>query len=115
MYTREQVLKGIVKYAENDLINLYAGTNIEIGLRIAIPYLFKKEKYVNKLFENKYLKILEEPDGTYDIDADILMQAFGDGRKLRLYIKKLSAILPDGETLALTRADIEKIIKYMEE
>jgi len=117
--TREQIVKGVADYIENDVIpQMKEDRAIQIILDVAVKSVRANTKLTNMVFENKTVKAFLEcgEDGTYEIGE--VFDRMADGvRKFGPFpvvIPPVPLISPTEKTLSFTEGDITEIKRRIE-
>lgn len=111
-YTKNQIIDGIVKYIKSDMIPAMPDPNIKIVLNIAAHYMSAKPAFVDKIFDNPIMEMLKEDDGRYDLDPQVISQAFGQD-KFTITIPAIKFVNPTEKTLSFNAGDINKLSQYI--
>lgn len=111
-YTKNQIIDGIVKYIKSDVIPAMPDQNIKIVLNVAAHYMAAKPAFVDKIFDNPIMEMLKEDDGRYDLDPQVIAQAFGQD-KFTVTIPAIKFVNPAEKTLSFNAGDINKLSQYI--
>lgn len=116
--TKDQIINGIVSYAENEVIPQVGDKATQIIAAIAVKSIKANTKLIDSLFENPMLKTLleEDADGTYELDI-----VFGNvAESIRQYgpfpieIPPIPFVSNSEKLLTFTDSDVNEIKRRIE-
>lgn len=104
MVTIQQVERGIINYAEQEIAVKATGFN-KFAIYFIIPSINKKvESFVSKAYENEFTKQYFDNDGNIDLD--------------KIYSNAKQAIARSGKFefmgIIFNETDVDKLYKYIE-
>lgn len=112
LVTKQQIINGIVKYIEDDVVPSLPNKNLQIMARGFAASILFVPQIADKVLENEWVKMLKTEDGKYNLDKRILERAFGDDE---LTISKKIPFITKGEEMnfSFNKGDVDKIIKHI--
>ena len=117
--TKEQLVKGIAQYAENEVIPQISDDKAaQIIASIAVKAVKTNSKLVDTILENNTVKALFKynEDGTYEIEEFFSMgtESVKEYGPLPVVIPPIPLISPTVKTLTFTEADINEMKRRIE-
>lgn len=116
--TKDQIVNGIIAYAENDVIPKIDDKSIQIIATIAVKSIQANAKLVDSIFENPTVKILLDcgEDGTYEIES--LFRTIEDSVKqygpFPVELPQIPFVSPSEKTLSFTESDVSEMKRRIE-
>ena len=119
MFSKNQIVNGLIKYVELEVISKVEDKALQIVLGIGITALRRNQDLIDAVLKNPFINYLvkESEDGKYDLDEvfDIIDETLKTYGKLPVTIPAIKFISPTEKTLKFSTEDISKLKKFMEE
>ena len=116
MVTRDQIVNGVVKFIEDDMMKANGSGTSKFIIGLGKNALKKNPAIVDEMLKNPMIHaIMPETEGKYDIEpvAVMLKETMSENGSLPLKLPKIPLLLPDGDEIRLNSSDIDKIISYI--
>ena len=116
MVTRNQIVCGVVKFIEDDMMKANGSGTSKFIIGLGKNALKKNPAIVDEMLKNPMIHaIMPETDGKYDIDpvAAMLKDTMTENGSLPLKLPKIPLLLPDGDEIRIDSSDVDKIIGYI--
>ena len=114
MVQKQDIIDGVAKYAEEDIIPKIEEKGFSIGLSFFVSRLKSKKSIADIFFDNPIVqKILPEKDGLYEIEdllSSLETAIKENGDELILKIPAIPIISPTEKELKFNSKDIRKIL-----
>lgn len=119
MFSKNQIVNGLIKYVELEVISKVEDKALQIVLGIGIIALKRNQDLIDSVLKNPFIGYLvkETEDGKYDLDEvfsiiDETLKTYG---KLPVTIPAIKFISPNEKTLKFSTEDIAKLKTCIEE
>ena len=114
MVTKEQIIKGVIQYARNEVINKIADRPLKIILETGVSMLEINPSIADPVFRNSFVSGLEK-EGSYDIDtiSEIIEKTMKMYGNFPVTIPAIKFISPVEKELFFDVGDIQKLKKYI--
>ena len=119
MFSKNQIVNGLIKYVELEVISKVEDKALQIVLGIGIIALKRNQDLIDSVLKNPFISYLvkETEDGKYDLDEvfsiiDETLKTYG---KLPVTIPAIKFISPNEKTLKFSTEDIAKLKTCIEE
>lgn len=116
--TKDQIIKGILTYAENEVIPMVDDKSTQIIASIAIKSIAANTKLIDSVFENPTVKALLNCDGEGMYEIDPLFKVIEDSVNqygpFPVEIPPIPFVSPSVKTLSFSEADISEIKRRIE-
>ena len=110
---KNQIIGGVISYAENELIPKIDDKPIKIIFAAAIMLLKANSAAADPVFENKFVKSILSPDGEGMFEMDKLFEALEDSVRMYgdfpLKLPTVPVLSPEEKVLTLNAADVAEI------
>lgn len=116
MISKKNLVHGVVKFIENDLIPLIGDRNTKFVLAMAKDSLKENNDLVDDFLHSPMVaSLVKEEDGMYDIThfSSILKGVLADSQSFPITIPKIPLFSPTEKVLKITAEDVDKLMKYM--
>ncbi len=118
MFSKNQIVNGLVKYVELEVISKIEDKALQIILGIGVVALKRNQDMIDAILKNPIIGYLvkETEDGKYDLDElfDIINETLKTYGKLPVTIPAIKFISPVEKTLKFSTDDINKLKNCME-
>ena len=118
MFSKNQIVNGLIKYAELEVISKIEDKALQIILGIGVVALKRNQDMIDAILKNPIIGYLvkETEDGKYDLDElfDIINETLKTYGKLPVTIPAIKFISPVEKTLKFSTDDINKLKNCME-
>ena len=118
MFSKNQIVNGLVKYVELEVISKIEDKALQIILGIGVVALKRNQDMIDAILKNPIIGYLvkENEDGKYDLDElfDIINETLKTYGKLPVTIPAIKFISPVEKTLKFSTDDINKLKNCME-
>ena len=118
MVTKHDIINGVIRFIETDMAKASGATTSKLIVLLAKNVLKKNEDVVDSFLENPIAKtLLTEQDGMYDLSTlmSVLKDTANEMGCISLNIPKVPFLLPEGDEIRLSVADINTINDYINE
>lgn len=119
MFSKNQIVNGLIKYVELEVISKVEDKALQIVLAIGITALRRNQDLIDAVLKNPFINYLvkETDEGKYDLDEvfDIIGETLKTYGKLPVTIPAIKFISPTEKTLKFSTEDIAKLKSFMEE
>lgn len=118
MFTRNQIVGGIVKFIETDMATAAGNETSKIIVSFIKNALKKKPSIVDDVLKNPLISaVVPSENGKYDIDpmTEMLKDTLAETGTIPLKLPKIPLLLPEGDEIRLNTTDIDKIVSYINE
>lgn len=116
--TKQQIVNGIIKYINAEVINKIPDKPLKIALAIGVSMIDKKPEVIDAFFEDDRIsKILnKKDDGTYDIGEiiEVIENTLAQYGDFPIKIPPIKFISPTEKELSFSTSDIRKLKDYIE-
>jgi len=116
MVTKHDIINGVIRFIETDMAKASGATTSKLIVLLAKNVLKKNEDVVDSFLENPIAKtLLIEKDGMYDLSTlmSVLKDTANEMGCISLSIPKVPFLLPEGDEIRLSVADINTINDYI--
>ena len=116
MVTRNQIVNGVVKFIEDDMMKANGSGTSKFIIGLGKNAIKKNPAIIDEMLKNPIIHaIMPETDGKYDIEpvAVMLKETMSENGSLPLKLPKIPLLLPDGDEIRLNSSDVDKIISYI--
>ena len=118
MFSKNQIVNGLIKYVELEVISKIEDKALQIILGIGVVALKRNQDMIDAILKNPIIGYLvkETEDGKYDLDElfDIINETLKTYGKLPVTIPAIKFISPVEKTLKFSTDDINKLKNCME-
>lgn len=118
MFSKNQIVNGLIKYVELEVISKVEDKALQIVLAIGITALKRNQDLIDAILKNPFINYLvkETEDGKYDLEEvfDIMDETLKTYGKLPINIPAIKFISPTEKTLKFSTEDISKLKQFME-
>ena len=114
--TKEQLVNGVVKFIENNLMKDVGDRHMKFVLAMAKDSLKENENLIDSFFKSPMMStIVMENDGNYDLTHffSILKSVMSEYNSYSIALPKIPLFSPVEKSLKITSEDIDKLIKYI--
>lgn len=114
--TKKQLVNGVVKFIENDLMNDVGDRHMKFVLAMAKDSLKENADLVDSFLKTPMVATLvSETDGEYDLShfSSILKGVLSDYDSYPVTLPKIPLFSPVEKTLKISAEDIDKLMKYV--
>ena len=114
--TKNQIIKGVVDYANAEIITKISDKPLKIILAMFVSAIEVNHSISERIFNNEICSaILYETDGAYDIDAafEIAEKAMNEYGDFSITIPAIKFVSPDEKQLTFSINDIKKLKQYI--
>lgn len=114
--TKDNLVKGLIKFINDDLIPQVGDRNKKFVLAMAKDSLRQNENLIDEFMQNPMVSTLVVKDGDeYDVTLllTILKNTLTEYESLSVAIPRIPIFSPTEKLLKITVEDIEKLIKYI--
>lgn len=114
--TKKQIVNGLVKFIEEDLMADIGDRNTKFVLAMAKDSLKENPAFVDIFLQSPMVSsLIVEQDGEYDLThfSSILESVLSEYQSLPVTIPKIPLFAPTEKTVKVTGEDIDKLMKYM--
>lgn len=118
MVTKKQLVNGIVKFIETDLIPQVGDRNTKFVLAMAKDSLKEDNNLAEKFLHSPMISsVITEENGSYDIGhfSCVLHKILTEYQSFPITIPKIPLFSPEEKTVKITADDLEKVMKYITE
>ncbi len=118
MFTRNQIVNGMVKFIENDMGTAAGNRTSKFIVSLAKNALKKNPAIIDETLKNPLIHaVLPSSEGKYDIVpmTTMLKETMAETGTLPLKLPKIPLLLPEGDEIRLNSTDIDKIASYINE
>lgn len=115
MVTKKQLVNGVIKFIDNDLIPHVGDRNTKFVLAMAKDSLKENSDLADSFLESPMVSsLVSEIDGSYDIThlSTILKNVLSEYQAFPVTIPKIPLFSPTEKVLKITPEDIEKLMSY---
>ncbi len=117
MISKKQLVNGITRFIESDLIPQIGDRNTKFVLAMAKDSLKENSDLADTFLESPLVKTLvSEQDGEYDVShlSSILKSVLSEYQSFSVTIPKIPLFSPTEKVLKITADDIDKLMKYIQ-
>ena len=118
MFSKNQIVNGLIKYVELEVISKIEDKALQIILGIGVVALKRNQDMIDAILKNPIIGYLvkETEDGKYDLDElfDVINETLKTYGKLPVTIPAIKFISPVEKTLKFSTDDINKLKNCME-
>lgn len=114
--TKKQIVNGLVKFIEEDLMADIGDRNTKFVLAMAKDSLKENPAFVDIFLQSPMVSsLIVEQDGEYDLThfSSILKSVLSEYQSFPVTIPKIPLFSPTEKTVKVTGEDIDKLMKYM--
>jgi len=119
MLTKNQIVNGLTKYVETEVISKIEDKALQIILAIGITALNRNHDLINAVLDNPFISYLvkKSEDDKYDLDElfDIIDDTLKTYGKLPVTIPAIKFISPTEKTLRFSTEDVNRLRSLMEQ
>ena len=116
--TKQQIVNGIVKYAELEVIDKILDRSFKIIIAIAVKALEANPNLIDPILDNSMVSTLlnKTSKGTYNLDAisDIIQSTINEYGAFPLKLPAIKFISPEEKELNFNSDDIRKLKECIE-
>lgn len=116
MITKKQLINGVEKFIDCDLIPQIGDRNTKFVLAMAKDSLKENSELADDFLNSPMVSsLIKEHDGEYDISGffSILKKVLSEYNSFPVTIPKIPLFSPVEKVLKITSEDIDKLIKYI--
>ena len=116
MISKKQLVNGVVKFIENDLMNDVGDRHMKFVLAMAKDSLKANEDLIDSFLKTPMVAtLISETDGLYDLThfSSILKSVLSEYDSYPVTLPKIPLFSPVEKTLKISAEDIDKMIKYI--
>lgn len=116
MVNKKQLVNGVVKFIEADLIPQIGDRNTKFVLAMAKDSLKENNDLADDFLHSPMVStLIKEEDGEYDIShfSTILKNVLTEYQSFPVTIPKIPLFSPVEKVLKITAEDIDKLMKYI--
>ncbi|MBO7715798.1 MAG: hypothetical protein J6S85_19705 [Methanobrevibacter sp.] len=116
MISKKQLVNGVVKFIEDDLIPDIGDRNMKFVLSIAKDSLKENPDLADSFLHSPMVStLIGESDGEYDIGqfSSILKGVLSEYTSYPVVIPKIPLFSPIEKSIKITAEDVDKLVKYM--
>ncbi len=114
--TKNQLVNGVVKFIETDLIPNIGDRNMKFVLAMAKDSLKENYDLVDEFLESPMVaSLVGEEDGEYDLThlSTIMKSVLSEYQSFPVTIPKIPLFSPVEKTLKISADDVDKLMKYI--
>lgn len=116
MVSKKQIVHGLIKFIEEDLMADIGDRNTKFVLAMAKDSLKENPGFIDIFLQSPMVSsLISEQDGEYDLThfSTILKSVLSEYQSFPVTIPKIPLFSPTEKTIKVTGEDIDKLIKYM--
>lgn len=116
MVTKKQLVNGVVKFIESELIPQVGDRNTKFALAMAKDSLKENNELADDFLQSPMVSsLIKEEDGMYDIShfSTILKGVLSEYQSFPVTIPKIPLFSPTEKVLKITAEDVDKLMKYI--
>lgn len=116
MISKKQLVNGVIKFIENDLIPNVGDRNTKFVLAMAKDSLKENHDLADVFLESPMVSTLvSEVDGEYDISnfSTILKTVLSEYQTFPVTIPKIPLFSPVEKVIKISAEDVDKLMKYV--
>jgi len=116
MVTKEQIIDGLAKYLDAEVMNKINDKSFKIVLTMALVSMKKNPKILDDLLHNEILsQVVNEQNGQYDLDNlfSVLQEVITKYGDFPLTIPPVKFISPNEKVLRFSMDDVSKLKSYI--
>lgn len=116
MISKKQLINGVVKFIETELIPQIGDRNTKFVLSMAKDSLREDNDLADSFLHSPMVSTLvKEEDGEYDVShfSTILKNVLSEYQSFPVTIPKIPLFSPTEKVLKITAEDVDKLMKYI--
>lgn len=116
LVTKEQLIDGVIKFINTDLIPQVGDRNTKFVLAMAKDSLKEDSDLADDFLQSPMVaSLIKESNGEYDIShfSSILKNVLTEYNSFPVTIPKIPLFSPTEKVLKITAEDVDKLLKYI--